>query len=80
MVAIRDRLVAIWNEAAGPSPESGVMITNFAFYYGDKDSPSPMGMGAFFPSLRPRVSVLGDPMMADLEYCLRSYDTVPRQL
>jgi hypothetical protein len=80
MVEIRDRLVSIWNEGTDPSAESGVMITNFAFYYGDNDSPSPTGMGAFFPSFKPRVSIIGDPIMGDIEYCLRSYDAVPRQL
>jgi hypothetical protein len=80
MKEIRDCLVEIWNSATGPTPESAVLITNFAFYYGDNDSPSPTGMGAFFPSLKPRVPVLGDPMIADLIYCLQTYDTVPRQI
>ena len=80
MKEIRDRLVEIWNVATKPSHESAVMITNFAFYYGDNDSPSPTGMGAFFPSLRPRVSILGDTMVGDLIYCIQTYDTVPRQI
>ncbi len=80
MKEIRDRLVEIWNAATEPTPESAVLITNFAFYYGDNDSPSPTGMGAFFPSLQPRVPVLGDPMITDLIYCLQTYDTVPRQI
>lgn len=81
MVEIRDRLLSIWKEAAGPTPESGVIITNFAFYYGDNGSPSPTGMGAIFPSPSPRVRIPGgEPMIADLIYCLQSYDTVPRQI
>ncbi len=80
MKEIRDRLVEIWNAATEPTPESAVMITNFAFYYGDNDSPSPTGMGAFFPSLKPRVPIIGDPMVADLIYCIQTYDTVPRQI
>ncbi len=80
MKEIRDRLVEIWNTATELTPESAVLITNFAFYCGDNDSPSPAGMGAFFPSLKPRVPVLGDPMIADLIYCLQTYDTVPRQI
>jgi len=84
MVEIRDRLLSIWKESTGQTPESGVIITNFAFYYGDNESPSPTGMGAFFPSLNPRVPILGDPesdpMIADLIYCLQTYDTVPRQI
>jgi hypothetical protein len=80
MKEIRDRLVEIWNAATEPTPESAVLITNFAFYYGDNDSPSPTGMGAYFPSLKPRVPIIGDPMIADLIYCIQTYDTVPRQI
>jgi hypothetical protein len=80
MKEIRDRLVSTWNNAAEPSPESAVLITNFAFYYGDDESPSPTGMGAYFPSLKPRVSLAWDQMMEDLKYCLMNYDKVPRQL
>jgi hypothetical protein len=85
---IRDRLVEIWNAATEPTPESAVLITNFAFYYGDNESPSPTGMGAFFPSLKPRVPIIagqggdpiGDAMMADLIYCIQTYEMVPRQI
>ena len=80
MKEIRDRLVETWNAAIEPTPESAVLITNFAFYYGDNDSPSPTGMGSFFPSLKPRVPILGDPMIGDLIYCIQTYDTVPRQI
>lgn len=80
MKEIRDRLLEIWSAATEPTPESAVLITNFAFYYGDNDSPSPNGMGAFFPSPKPRVPILGDPMIYDLIYCVQNYDTVPRQI
>jgi hypothetical protein len=81
MKEIRDRLIETWNAAAEPTPESGVLITNFAFYYGDNDGPSPTGMGAFFPSLKPRVPIPGgDPIIDDLIYCILGYDTVPRQI
>ena len=80
MKEIRDRLLEIWNATTEPTPESAVLITNFAFYYGDNDSPSPTGMGAFFPSLKPKVPILGDPMIDDLRYCFQNYDTVPRQI
>lgn len=80
MQDIRDSLTKIWDVATGPTPESAVVITNFAFYYGDNDNPSPAGMGAFFPSPKPRVPVPNDPMMADLAYCFQTYDTVPRQI
>jgi hypothetical protein len=80
MKEIRDRLIEIWNAATEPTPESAVLITNLAYYYGDNDSPSPGGMASFFPSTKPRVSILGDPMIADLIYCFQTYDTVPRQI
>jgi hypothetical protein len=80
MKEIRDRLLEIWNPATEPTPESAVLITNFAFYYGDNDSPSPTGMAAFFPSPNPRVPIFGDPMIDDLRYCFQTYDMVPRQI
>jgi len=80
MKEIRDRLIEIWNAATEPTPESAVLITNLAYYYGDNDSPSPAGMASFFPSVKPRVPILGDPMIADLIYCFQTYDSVPRQV
>jgi hypothetical protein len=80
MKEIRDRLLEIWNAATDPTPESAVLITNLAYYYGDNDSPSPGGMASFFPSVKPRVPILGDPMIADLIYCFQTYDSVPRQI
>jgi hypothetical protein len=80
MKEIRDRLVETWNAATEPTPESGVVITNFAFYYGDNDTPSPTGMAAFFPSPKPRVPILDYAMISDLKYCIQTYDTVPRQI
>lgn len=80
MKEIRDRLVEIWNAAPGPTPESAVFITNMAYYYGDNENPSPGGMGSFFPSINPRVSLLEDPIVSDILYCLQTYDTVPRQI
>jgi len=80
MQEIRDRLVEVWDAASEPTPESAVLITNFAFYYGDNDSPSPAGLGAFFPSPKARVPVPDDPMMADLAYCFQNYPLVPRQI
>ncbi|MBB5340856.1 hypothetical protein [Tunturiibacter gelidoferens] len=80
MKEIRDRLIEIWAAATVPTPESAVLITNFAFYYGDNDGPSPTGMAGFFSSPKPRVPILGDPMIDDLIYCFQNYDTVPRQI
>lgn len=80
MKEIRDRLVEIWDAATAPTPESAVLITNFAFYYGDNESPSPTGMGAFFPASNPRVPLPEASILSDLMYCLQTYDTVPRQI
>ena len=77
MKEIRDRLIEIWNAATEPTPECAVLITNLAFYYGDNNSPSPNGIGAFFPSVKSRVPIVRDPMIADLIYCLQNYDRVP---
>jgi hypothetical protein len=63
-----------------PSSESAVFITNFAFYYGNDEEPSPTGMCSFFASLKPKVSLLGDPMIDDLMHCLLHYAEVPRQI
>jgi hypothetical protein len=80
MAEIRDGLAARWNASTEPSPESAVFVTNFAFYYGNEDDPSPAGMGSFFLPPKPRVPLFGDPMIEDLIYCLLHYDQVPRQL
>jgi len=80
MTEIRDRLVSIWNESTEPSAESAVFITNFGYYYGNNEDPSPTGMGSFFPSPKPKVPVLGEPMIEDLLYCLQHYGLVPRQI
>jgi hypothetical protein len=80
MQEIRARLLEIWKAATEPTPESAVFITNLPYYYGDNENPSPAGMGSFFPSINPRVPILGDPTIADIVYCLQTYDTVPRQI
>jgi hypothetical protein len=80
MAEIRDRLTSIWNDAAEPSAESAIFVTNFAFYYGNEEDPSPIGMGSFFLPPKPRVQLLDGPMVEDLIYCLQHYDEVPRQL
>ena len=80
MREIRDGLVGLWQASEQSSAESAVFITNFAFYYGDDDEPSPVGMGSFFPSLNPRISVVDEPMIQDLFHCLRFYAEVPRQI
>jgi hypothetical protein len=77
MKAIRDGLVDLWQATEQPSAESAVFITNFAFYYGDDDEPSPVGMGSFFPSLNPRVPIVDEPMIQDLLHCVQLYAEFP---
>ena len=80
MKEIRDGLVAIWQASEQASSESAVFVTNLAFYYGSNDEPSPNGMGSFFPSLKPQVPIVNEPMIQDLIYCLKFYAEVPRQI
>jgi hypothetical protein len=80
MKEIRDGLVNLWESAGQASPESAVFVTNFAFYYGEDDQPSPIGMGSFFPSPTARVPLVNDMMLQDLLNCLRFYAEVPRQI
>ena len=80
MKEIRDGLVNLWQTAGQPSAESGVFVTNLAFYYGGDEEPSPAGMGSFFPSLKPRVPIVQEPMIQDLIYCLQNYAEIPRQI
>jgi hypothetical protein len=80
MTEIRDGLVTRRNASTDPSPESAVFVTNFAFYYGNEDDPSPTGMASVFPSANPRVPLLDARLVEDLIYCLQHYDQVPRQL
>jgi len=80
MKEIRDGLVAIWQASEQASSESAVFVTNLAFYYGSNDEPSPAGMGSFFPSLKPQVPIVNEPMIQDLIYCLKFYAEVPRQI
>ena len=80
MKEIRDGLVAIWQASEQASSESAVFVTNLAFYYGSNDEPSPTGMGSFFPSLKPQVPIVNEPMIQDLIYCLKFYAEVPRQI
>jgi hypothetical protein len=48
--------------------ESAVSVTNLAFHYGSDDEPSPAGMCSFFPSLKPQVPIVNEPMIQDLIY------------
>ena len=79
MTEIRDGLVKKWNTLGGSTVETGVFITNFAFYYGNDRDASPIGMCGYFPSPRPIVAFTDSGTIEDLSYCLRFYAQIPRQ-
>ncbi len=80
MTEIRDQLTERWNQNPEATPESAVVITNFAFYYGDDSRPSPIGMFGIFPSTHPQNPLTDAQMVEDLHYCLLFYSSVPRQI
>jgi hypothetical protein len=42
---VRDGLNARWNALHGKTAETGVILTNFPYYYGNNEEPSPIGIG-----------------------------------
>jgi hypothetical protein len=79
MAQIRDGLVTKWSSLSGNTVETGVFITNFAFYYGNDQDASPIGLCGYFPSPKPNVAVTDNQIIEDLSYCLRFYAQIPRQ-
>ena len=79
MADIRDGLNSRWNSHNGKTAETGLFVTNFAFYYGNDDDASPIGMVAAFASPKPNAT-LDRQIIDDLTYCLRYYSVVPRQV
>jgi hypothetical protein len=80
MTEIRDQLTERWNANPEPTAESAVVVTNFAFYYGDDSQPAPIGMFGIFPSTHPKTPIADAQMIEDLHYCLLFYSSVPRQI
>jgi hypothetical protein len=73
------RLHAKWESSNDPNPETAVVVTNFAPHFGNETDPAPIGLFAPMGSPRPTVPLTNDKMIDDLFYCLRLYETIPRQ-
>lgn len=80
MAEIRDGLVSRWNDLSGKTAETGVFVTNFAYYYGNEDDAAPIGMAGHFLSPKPNVPLSSTQTIDDLVYCLRYYAQIPRQV
>jgi hypothetical protein len=80
MAEIRDGLASTWNGLSGNTAETGVFVTNFAYYYGSDEGTTPIGMCGHFLSPKPNVALRNTQMIDDLVYCLRFYAQIPRQV
>lgn len=81
MVEIETMLKDDWGiEGKGKSPDTAVVVTNFAPHFGEIDAVAPDGMFGVIPSPNPQ-NPLVDPLVADdLFYCLRHYGMVPKEI
>jgi hypothetical protein len=77
---VRDGLNARWNFLHGKTAETGVIFTNFPYYYGNNEEQSPIGIGGGVFSPKPSAPINDQRAIEDLFYCLQHYDHVPRQL
>jgi SEC-C motif-containing protein len=81
MVEIETMLKDDWGiEGKGKTPETAVVITNFAPHFGEEDAVAPQGFFGIIPSPNPQNPLL-DPYVADdLFYCLLHYGSVPKEI
>jgi len=63
-----------------PLAGSGVFVANLAFTMATMMSPLQQAWAASFPSLKPRVPIIQEPMIEDLIHCLCCYAEVPRKI
>jgi len=77
---VRDGLNARWNASHGKTAETGVILTNFPYYYGNNEEPSPIGIGGGVFSPKPSAPINDRRAIEDLFYCLQHYDHIPRQI
>lgn len=77
---VRDGLNARWNDLPGRTAETGVILTNFPYYYGNNEELSPGGIVVGHFSKKPNVPINDMKALDDLFYCLRHYDHIPRQI
>ena len=77
---IEDELALRRSLLEGKTAETSLYVTNLPFYYGNDVDPSPTGMCGVFPSLKPNVAFSENEAMENVQYCLRSYGEIPRQV
>jgi hypothetical protein len=77
---LRDGLNARWNELSGTTAETAVVFTNYSYYYGTNDEPSPLPIVGGHFSPKPTAPITDQSALDDLFYCLRHYDYIPRQI
>lgn len=77
---IRSGLDTRWKELNGTTPETGVVFTNYSYYYGTNDEPSPLPIVGGHFSPKPTTPINDRRALDDLFYCLRHYDYIPRQV
>lgn len=81
MVEIETMLKDDWGiEGRDKTPETAVIITNFAPHFGEKDAASPPDVFAIVPSPKPRNPLVDPYVMDDLFFCLRHYRMPPKEI
>jgi hypothetical protein len=81
MVEIETMLKADWSiEGKGASPDTAVVITNFAPHFGEEEAVSPVDFFGIIASPNPKYPLLDRQAGDDLLFCLRNYDTIPKEL
>ena len=81
MVEIETMLKDDWAiEGRDKTPETAVIITNFAPHFGEKDAAAPPDVFVIVPSPKPRNPLVDPYVMDDLFFCLRHYGMVPKEI
>jgi SEC-C motif len=81
MVEIETMLKDDWAiEGRDKTPETAVIITNFAPHFGEKDAAAPPDIFAIVPSPKPRNPLVDPYVIDDLFFCLRHYGIVPKEI
>jgi len=77
---VRRELNERWNELDGKTAETGVVLTNYAYYYGRNYERSPVPIVGGHFSQKPKAPINDRRALDDLFYCLMHYDHIPRQI
>jgi hypothetical protein len=81
MVEIETMLKDDWAiEGKGKTPETAVVVTNFAPHFGEADAVAPLGVFGIIPSPRPENPLIDPYVAEDLFFCLRHYGMVPKEI